>query len=175
MAYNFVKEPLRAEDADRMSNACETMQEKLIVWTLLDTGLRVGELCSLTPQNMMWQEKALKISGKGGLYGKMSKKRIVPLSRRLQALLEHYFAINEKWFVKKRMAQYVVKEVANKARIAVPVTAHVLRHTFATSALEKGISLAAVSRILGHDSLETTAIYLNLTAGHIGDEFHRKW
>lgn len=175
MAYNFVREPLREEDADRMSNACETMQEKLIVWTLLDTGLRVAELCSLTPQNMMWQEKALKISGKGGVFGKMSKKRIVPLSIRVQALLQHYFAINEKWFVKKRMAQYIVKKVANKARIAAPVTAHVLRHTFATSAIQKGISLAAVSRILGHDSLETTAIYLNLTPAHIGEEFHRKW
>lgn len=175
MSYNFVREPLRAEDADRMSNACETIQEKLIVWTLIDTGLRVSELCSLTPQNMMWQEKALKISGKGGLYGKMSKKRIVPLSRRLQALLEHYFAINDKWFVKKRMAQYVVKQVANKARITAPVTAHVLRHTFATLAIQKGISLAAVSRILGHDSILTTQIYLNLTPGHVGEEFHSKW
>lgn len=175
MAYNFVREPLRAEDADRMSNACETVEEKLIVWTLLDTGMRVGELCSLTPQNMMWQEKALKISGKGGPYGKMSKKRIVPLSRRLQALLEPYFAINEKWFVKKRTAQYMVKAVANKARIAVPVTAHVLRHTFATLALQKGISLPAVSIILGHDSTETTRIYLNLTPAHVGEEFYRKW
>jgi len=37
------------------------------------------------------------ISGKGGPYGKQSKKRVVPLSRRLQALLEPYFALNERW------------------------------------------------------------------------------
>jgi integrase/recombinase XerD len=175
MGYNFVREPLRAEDADRMSNACQTPEEKLVVWTLLDTGLRVGELCNLTPENMMWQQKALSISGKGGHYGKMSKKRIVPLSRRLQALLEPYFAVNDKWFSKKRTAQYMVKAVANKARITVPVTAHILRHTFAVQALDKGISLAAVSRILGHDSILTTQIYLNLTPGHVGEEFHRKW
>ena len=42
------------------------------------------------------------------------------------------------------------------------VTPHVLRHTFATLALQKGISLAAVQKILGHDRLATTAIYLNL-------------
>jgi len=175
MTYNFVREPLCAQDADRMSNACDALEEKLLIWTLLDTGLRIGELCSLTPKNMMWQEKALKVSGKGGIYGKMSKKRIVPLSRRLQALLEPYFAINDKWFAKPRKCQYMVKEVANKARIASPVTPHVLRHTFATLALQKGISLAAVSRILGHDSLETTSIYLNLTARHIGEEFYNKW
>jgi Phage integrase family len=47
MAHQFVREPLRAEEADRLANACQTVEEKLIVWTLLDTGLRVSELCSL--------------------------------------------------------------------------------------------------------------------------------
>jgi integrase/recombinase XerD len=42
-------------------------------------------------------------------------------------------------------------------------------------ALQKGISLAAVQKILGHDRLTTTAIYLNLTNGHIIDEFNNKW
>jgi integrase/recombinase XerD len=54
MAYNFVREPLRFEDADELSHACQSTEEKLIVWTLLDTGLRVSELCNLTPQNVMW-------------------------------------------------------------------------------------------------------------------------
>ena len=52
---------------------------------------------------------------------------------------------------------------------------HVLRHTFATMALQKGISLATVQKILGHDRLQTTAIYLNFTDIHIQDEFQRKW
>ena len=64
-----------------------------MLWTLLDTGLRVSELCGLTPQQLLWQQKALRISGKGGPYGKQSKKRVVPLSRRLQALLEAHFAL----------------------------------------------------------------------------------
>ena len=48
MAHQFVREPLRAEEADRLANACRSPEEKLIVWTLLDTGLRVSELCALT-------------------------------------------------------------------------------------------------------------------------------
>ena len=45
MPYQYVREPLTAEEPDRLSNACETPTERLIVWTLLDpTGLRVGEL-----------------------------------------------------------------------------------------------------------------------------------
>ncbi len=175
MPYQFVREPLRSEEADILSNSCETPQEKLIIWTLIDTGLRVSELCSLTTQNILWQQKSIRISGKGGPYGKQSKKRVVPMSRRIQTLLEHYFAIHDKWFVGPRQVQKIVKQVANRAKLSQNVTPHVLRHTFATLALQKGISLAAVQKALGHDRLTTTAIYLNLTDEHVMEEFGRKW
>lgn len=175
MAYQFIREPLRSEEADRLCHACQTIEEKLLIWTLLDTGLRVSELCSLTPQNILWQEKALRITGKGGPHGKKTKKRVVPMSRRIQALLEPYFALHEKWFVGARQVQKIVKKIANRAQIKQEVTPHILRHTFATLALQKGISLAAVQKILGHDRLTTTAIYLNLTDGHVVEEFERKW
>ena len=175
MSYQFIREPLRNEEVDKLCHACETVEEKLLIWTLLDTGLRVSELCSLTPQHILWQEKALRISCKGGPHGKKTKKRVVPLSRRIQTLLEHYFALQEKWFVGPRQVQKIVKRIANKAQIRQDVTPHVLRHTFATTALQKGLSLAAVQKILGHDRLTTTAIYLNLTDTHVVEEFQRKW
>ena len=74
-----------------------------------------------------------------------------------------------------RQVQKIVKQIANKAQISRPVTPHILRHTFATMALQKGISLAAVQKILGHDQLSTTAIYLNLTDIHVVEEFEKKW
>ena len=175
MAYQFVREPLQVEEADALSHACHTTQEKLIIWTLLDSGLRVSELCSLTPQHILWQQKAFRVEGKGGPYGKQSKKRVVPMSRRIQPLVEHYFAIHDSWFVGPRQVQKIVKRIANRAQISKNVTPHVLRHTFATLALQKGISLAALQKILGHDHLTTTAIYLNLTDTHIIEEFTRKW
>ncbi len=175
MAYQFVREPLQEEQADKLSHVCESTEEKLIIWTLLDTGLRVSELCSLTPQHVLWQQKAFRIEGKGGPYGKQSKKRVVPMSRRIQPLMEHYFALNDRWFVGTRQVQKTVKRLANKAQITQDVTPHVLRHTFATLALQKGISLAAIQKILGHDRLTTTAIYLNLTDTHIVEEFNQKW
>jgi integrase/recombinase XerD len=42
-------------------------------------------------------------------------------------------------------------------------------------ALQKGISLAAVQKILGHERLATTAIYLNLTDLHVVEEYAQKW
>ena len=175
MAHQLVREPLRAEEADRLANACRSPEEKLIVWTLLDTGLRVSELCALTLDNVQWQQRALRVAGKGGPHGTRSKQRVVPLSPRVRTILEPYFALNDRWFVGARQAQKIVKRVANRAKLTRDVTPHVLRHTWATLALQKGISLAAVQKILGHDRLTTTAIYLNLTDSHVLEEFEAKW
>lgn len=175
MVYQFVREPLRAQEADALCHACESPEEKLIIWTLLDTGLRVSELCSLAQNHILWQQKAIRVSGKSGPHGKKAKIRVVPMAPRIQALLESYFALHDTWFVGPRQVQKIVKRVANRAHIPQDVTPHVLRHTFATLALQKGISLAAVQRILGHDRLTTTAIYLNLTESHVIEEFVQKW
>jgi integrase/recombinase XerD len=175
MPYQYVREPLTAETADRLANACQSPTERLIVWTLLDTGLRIGELCALTPKDVLWQQRQLRVKGKGGPRGRKTGIRVVPMSTRVRALLEHHFALNPAFPVKKRRAQDIVKEVANRAGVAEDVSPHILRHTFATTALQKGISLPTVQKILGHDRLQTTAIYLNFTDPHIQEEFERKW
>lgn len=175
MSYQFVREPLTPSQANDLANACTTPEEKLVVWTLLDTGLRVSELCALTQENIVWQTREIRVKGKGGPHGKRTKQRVVPMSTRVRPLLEHYFALKTSFFIGPRQAQKLVKRVANRAMISRDVTPHVLRHTFATLALQKGISLAAVKKALGHDRLSTTAIYLNLTDLHMMEEFGEKW
>jgi len=81
MPYQFKREPLTQEEATRLANACTTAEEKLAVWTLLDTGLRVSELATLTKDNLDWQMHRLMIYGKGGPYGTESKRRIIPVLR----------------------------------------------------------------------------------------------
>src|SRR5208282_3356831 len=105
MPYQCVREPLTAEESDRLSNACETPSERLVVWTLLDTGLRVSELCSLTSKNVLWQQRQLRVKGKGGPYGSKTEVRVVPMSNRVRALLEHHFALEKAFPVKTRRAQ----------------------------------------------------------------------
>jgi integrase/recombinase XerD len=108
-------------------------------------------------------------------HGTRSKQRVVPLSTRVRTILEPYFALKDKWFVGTRQPQKIVKRVANRAKLTREVTPHVLRHTWATLALQKGMSLAAVQKILGHDRLTTTAIYSNLTDGPVLEEFEANW
>jgi integrase/recombinase XerD len=175
MPYQFKREPLMPEEADRLASACQTVREKLLVWTLLDTGLRVAELANLQKDNIDWQGHRLMIYGKGGPYGSKSKRRIIPLSPRIQPLIEGHFALNDTLGMTPRTIQNIVKDVANRARISRPVTPHVLRHTFAVTAVQKGISLPALQRLLGHDRLTTTEIYLNLSPEDVVREFREKW
>jgi integrase/recombinase XerD len=107
MPHQFVRELLTVEEADRLANACETPTERLVVWPLLDTGLCVSELCDLTSKNVLWQQRQLRFKGKGGLYGKKTKVRVVPMSNRVRALLQHHFALEEAFPVKTRRAQVV--------------------------------------------------------------------
>ena len=69
-------------------------KKKLVVWTLLDTGLRVSELANLKRANLDWQTHRLMIYGKGGPFGSKSKRRVIPLSARIQPLIEGYFALH---------------------------------------------------------------------------------
>ena len=175
MGYQYKREPLTQHEASVLANACATHDERLVVWTLLDTGLRVSELTGLTRQHVDWQQHRVIIYGKGGPYGARSKRRVVPLSARVRALLEPHFALHEHFGMCTRTVQRLLKRVANRAAIARPVSPHILRHTFAVSAVQKGISLPALQRLLGHEYLGTTQIYLNLSPEDVIGEFHRKW
>ncbi len=88
MRYQYKREPLTQEEANRLANVCETHEEKLVICTLLDTGLRVAELAKLNKDNLDWQNHRLMIYGKGGSYGKLSKRRIIPLSPRYNRYLK---------------------------------------------------------------------------------------
>jgi integrase/recombinase XerD len=175
MPYQYKREPLTPDEANRLANACQTHEEKLVVWTLLDTGLRVSELAGLTKNNLDWQNHRLMIYGKGGPYGSRSKRRLIPLSPRVQPLLEGHLALHDTVGVTSRTMQRLVKGVATWAHIRRPVTPHVLRHTFSVTAIQKGISLPALQRLLGHDRLTTTEIYLNLSPEEVVREFREKW
>ena len=174
MTYVFVREPLSEEECDRIVNACDSFREKLVVWVLLDTGLRVGEFCGLRRDQVQWQEDRMVILGKGGRYGRRGKRRVVPLTARSKRLLEVHFCTSNRVGFSKRTAQRIVKQVANKAMIGKPVTPHVLRHTFAVNCVKRGVSTASLKKILGHDRLETTEIYLNISPEDALGEFFRK-
>ncbi len=173
--YQYKREPLSADEANRLANACATHVERLVIWTFLDTGMRVSELAGLRRSQIDWQSHRMTIYGKGGPFGSQSKRRVLPLSRRVQVLLETHFAVHETLGMSVRSLSRLVRRVAVRSSIMRPTSPHVLRHTFAVTAIQKGISLPTLQRLLGHDHLATTEIYLNLSPEHVLQEYRDKW
>lgn len=141
-----------------------------IITTLRHTGLRVGELCGLKTRYVDISERkgAVRVWGKGGRY------RVVPLNLDARRAIADYLAVrplatSDHLFIGQRgealKPQGVELIVAKYARLAglEDVTPHVLRHSLARHMLDAGVDLVTVSTLLGHQRLETTAIYTRPT------------
>jgi integrase/recombinase XerD len=111
MPYQYKREPLNNEEVNILTNACSTFWEKFVIWTLLDTGLRLSEFADLKKENIQWQEKRLVIYGKGGPYGKKTKRRIIPMTERVRGLIEYHFAENNNTRISKRTIERIVKKL----------------------------------------------------------------
>lgn len=137
-----------------------------IILTLLFSGLRVSELVALTPDDVTIGERAGSIIVRAG---KGNKYRVVPIPRDLRKCLGEYIVTRrstaEYLFegqrdpqMTPRAIQLLCKKIGEKAKIQ-DLTPHVLRHTLAHNLVASGTSLDKVAAILGHSSLNTTAIY----------------
>ena len=72
---------------------------------LLETGLRVAEFADLKAEQIQWQQRRIKVTGKGGPFGKRSKIRVAPASDRLRPSLEHHFALRDELGISTRTIQ----------------------------------------------------------------------
>ena len=154
--------------------AAPTDRDRAILMTLYAAGLRLSEALSLQVGDS--DSKAMRIfvrAGKGG------KERYVMLSQRLLEELRHYFreARPKLWLfygahrdepIHPRTVQRIVKTAVQKAGLTKPVTAHTLRHSFATHLLERGTSLRYIQELLGHESYKTTLIYTHVSPASLG-------
>ncbi len=173
--YQYKRTPLDEEEQDKLVNACKNHKEKLVVYILLDTGMRVSELANLKKENVKWQIGVIEVYGKGGIYGKRTKRRNVPLSPKVRKILEIQFAMSEKIEFSTRTIQRIIKKVAERAGITKNVTPHVLRHTFSINSIRGGVNLRALQEALGHDHIATTEIYLNYSGKNIAEDFKKLW
>ncbi len=167
--------PLNGRELGRLLAATNgaswlSKRNEAMIELMARTGLRVSEIIAL-------QIKDVTISQRKGevliRHGKGMKERSIPLGQQARRALEGYLLIRPTeicdWlFVSRshkplspRDLQRMVMNVAYQAGIRRRVTPHLLRHTFATRALRNGIDLATLARLLGHETLTTTARYLH--------------
>lgn len=146
--------------------------DKAILELFYSTGIRLTELINLKYKNVNFQNKTIKVLGKG------SKERIIPFGEKANSAMKNYLEIRnicnikdyDNFFVSNkgnRLYPMQVQRLVNKNLSTVSElkkkSPHVLRHTFATHMLDKGADIRAVKDMLGHESLSTTQIYTHLT------------
>ncbi len=167
------------------SNPKIALRNRAALEVLFATGMRISELLSLN-------RGQLDGSGRIFVRGKGRKERFVYLTPRARGHLEEYLATRRDTapalftpFMGRNVAsrdrrlsnnylQAKIKSYREKLRINIPISAHTVRHGFATYLAESGASPAAIQILLGHESLETTTRYVH-ASDRFAEETHRKY
>lgn len=146
-----------------------SLRDRVLIVLLLHTGLRAREVCRLRCD----QVKLGKRSGFLEILGKRNKYREVPLNATARKVLEEYLATlpldivflfpsgKTKNALSERALGYIVKKYAGVAKLP-DVSPHVLRHRFGYRMAES-VPLHRLAQIMGHDSLDTTKLYIQGT------------
>lgn len=171
-------------------------RDLVILCVMYSSGARAQELCDLTVKNVSYDEKGnaiLTLTGKG------QKTRRVKITAESTALLDKYintrkiradpdsyiFPSQRNSHLSVAAIEEIYEKYVRKAKqlhpelfCNGPYTPHVMRHTTATHLIEAGVPLPIVKNILGHSSIQTTQIYLDLSQQTIDrtvEKWNEKW
>ena len=164
---------LNAEEVVRFLEAVEGLRNRIALTTAYAAGLRVREVTRLRIASIDSARMLIHIEmGKGG------KERYAMLSPRLLYILRTYWrrARPSVWLfqgqepgnhVSTGALQDACRRARKQARIDKPVTAHTLRHSFATHLLEAGVDIRIIQALLGHADLSSTTRYAHVATNLI--------
>jgi site-specific recombinase XerD len=153
---------------------------RLVIELLARTGMRVGELCALESDAVVligtshWLRIPL---------GKLHNERMIPLHPQLVDMIDHWLQghndhgtglllVNEnnRRPLNRHIVTRMINRVTNAAGIG-HVHPHQLRHTLATQAINRGMSIEAIAALLGHRSLDMTMTYARMADRTVADEY----
>lgn len=173
------KETFSDEQLETVREACGSLRERAIVDMLASTGMRVGELVRLDRSDVNFQERECIVTGKG------NKQRPVYFDARAKLSLETYLAnrrdASPALFVSLNGARRVttgsiertMRKLGNSINVG-RVHPHKFRRTLATHAIDKGMPIEQVQKLLGHAKIETTMHYAMVNQNNVKAS-HRKY
>ncbi|MCE0483349.1 MAG: tyrosine recombinase [Methylacidiphilales bacterium] len=161
------------------------LRDRALLEVLYASGLRAGEIVSLRLENVLREDKLLRVIGKG------NKERLVPMGEKAAAAVDRWLARGRPLLVKPKTGGelflgghgrrlttariwQIVRDIAALAGIRKKIWPHLLRHSFATHLLSHGADLRAIQEMLGHASLATTQIYTHVDHARLR-EIHRRF
>jgi len=157
-------------DIEKIKNSLKRTKDKLLIQLLLDTGLRAKELLSIRKSDINIEKRFIIVRNT-----KNGEERIVFFTEETRKILEKYIknmSNDQKLFDITYDALYrKLKRLGKK--LGIDLRPHILRHTFATQAIRKGMPLPVVQKILGHKDIRTTQIYTHLVTEDL-QEIYKK-
>jgi integrase/recombinase XerD len=180
-----VEQLLQAAEADTSAHA---QRNKVMLYLLYVTGLRITELTTLTFSAIQWDTGFLHIAGKGG------KQRMIPLPLPMKELLQTYVKKLQEQMTKENKSDYlfpvryagtirpitrqafwnILKQIWKKTGNAKSISPHQLRHSLATHLLKRGADLRSLQLLLGHENLSTVQIYTHVETSHLRTIYNKK-
>jgi len=169
LSESDVESLLRSPDTDTVLG----LRDRAMLELMYASGLRVSELVTLVLEQISLQRGLVRLLGKG------NRERLVPMGEEALDWLQSYMATAREDLLKGRRTDaifvtsrgtsmtrqafwYLIKRHAEKNGITVPLSPHMLRHSFATHLLNHGADLRVVQMLLGHNDLSTTQIYTHV-------------
>lgn len=165
------RHPLTAVQMEKLRNSCTNLRDKAIIEFLYATACRVGELVIIKKSDVDFDRKEVHLFGKG------KKHRLSYLNARAVVALQAYLTSREDdsdyLFVglrrpheqlSTRSVELLLKKYGQKAGIDAKCTPHVIRHTTATDAINKGMPVEQLQKLLGHEQIETSLHYAKVSS-----------
>ena len=168
-----VKEVLTDENLEKLRDECENIRDLSLIELLISTGMRVGELVNLNISNLNFEDRSCIVLGKG------NKEREVYFDAKTKLHLKEYISkrndTNDALFVSLREPhqrlsisgiELIVRNLGVNTNIN-KVHPHKFRRTLATMAIDKGMPVEQVQKLLGHVTIETTMHYAMVNQSNV--------
>lgn len=177
------RQALTQMELEYMRLACKTAKERAIVEVLYSTGCRVSELATLKRTDIDWNTGSVHLFGKGNKHRTsfLNAKATVALHTYLDGREDNgeYLIVSDRKPhrpMHKEGIEKIVRNISGRAsdHVSKHVTPHVFRHTTATTALQNGMQIESISKLLGHERVDTTMIYAKTSLEGV-QSGHRKY
>lgn len=168
---NFLDE----EEQLALIKSARNLRDKALIMTILSSGLRASEILNLKEDDL-YRRSLIVSRGKGG---KPRVTFIDPLTEKSIREYHHKREVDSVFvftnsFGKPLSRQYLsrmISETALRAGIKKRVSAHTLRHSFATNMLQKGARIEDVQPLMGHSNISTTRLYMHFTNEYLRERY----
>jgi len=159
---------LSKQECLRLIKAPRKLRDRFLIAFMISSGLRLKEVIKLKISDIDVERMLIHVR-----QSKYNKERYVPLSRCIARRLNNYLSVAKpeiflfnstrqtKQFSPKGI-QRIIKFYAKACNILKNVSPHILRHTYATLLLENGTDLLTIKKVMGHERIQTTMIYLQV-------------